>query len=315
MVTFFRGKNILVTGGSGVIGQQLIKQLIEQGAYVRNVDFRSQPKLLTDLGVEQYIMDLSNSLTQPFFRFEPNYLFHLAADFERSTETKNFWDSNFKNNVLASRNILEEAIKYDSLQKIVFASSYLIYDKKLYSNPNDPRKLKETDAIDPRNLCGMAKLQTEADLEFLAKFYNVDVACARIFRVYGRDSRDVISRWIKGIQKGREITVFGENNKFDYIFADDAAEGLLKLGSAKTQNTVYNLGSGKYTGILEVVEVIKKSLGKEIKICGSDEEIFPEGSYADMTQFERDIKWMPPTNIEEGIKILIDYYRGLTSIF
>ena len=142
-MSIYNNKNILVTGGSGVIGKELIKQLIHQGARVRNIDFTPQPKQLTDLGVEQIQVDLSNPSSQLLFRFEPEYVFHLAADFERSTETKNFWDSNWKNNVLASRYLLEKVIKYNSLKKIIFASSYLIYNKELYSNPTTPQQLSE----------------------------------------------------------------------------------------------------------------------------------------------------------------------------
>ena len=67
----YRNKNILVTGGSGVIGKHLISRLISLGANVRNVDFNPQPLALTEMGVEHTQIDLSNPNSQFLFRFEP----------------------------------------------------------------------------------------------------------------------------------------------------------------------------------------------------------------------------------------------------
>lgn len=305
----YKGKNVLVTGGSGVIGTHLIKKLVDRGANVRNLDFRKQAKELTEMGIEHFCLDMSNKDFQPLFRFEPDYVFHLAADFERSTETYNFWDSNFKNNVLASHNLMQQVTKYDSLQKIIFASSYLIYDKSLYSNPSAPYKLTENDPIDPRNLCGLAKLQTETDLEFLSTFKDFDVVSARIYRVYGEGSRDIISRWAKQILDGNPITVFSKNNKFDYIYAGDVAEGLLRLGSTKTSKKVYNLGTGVATSVANVVNIFKNKLKDNCQVEQTDDEICAEGSYACMKNFKKDLAWMPETSIEQGIQKIIDYER------
>jgi len=310
VTTFYKGKNVLVTGGSGVIGTHLINKLILQGAHVRNVDFRKQSSALTEAGVEHLCLDLSNENAQSLFRFEPDYVFHLAADFERSDETHNFWNSNFRNNVLASRNIIEQIVKHDSLKKIVFASSYLIYDKALYCNPTTPRKLKEQDPIDPRNLCGLAKLQTETDLEFLSQFYNFDVVSARIYRVYGEGSRDVISRWIRQILDGAEITVFSKDNKFDYIYAGDAAEGLLRLGQHLTDEKVYNLGTGICTSVEDVVNILQDKFGAACHIAQTDDEICAEGSYADVGLLKGNLKWCPSVTLKEGIQKVINYEKN-----
>jgi nucleoside-diphosphate-sugar epimerase len=308
-MNIYKNKNILVTGGSGVIGRQLIKKLIGYGANVRNVDFRPQPKELLDLNIDYIQVDLSDFNSQFLFRFEPHFVFHLAADFERSTETKTFWDSNWKNNILVSRHVLQQVIKYDTLQKIVFASSYLIYDKHLYNNPNTPYQLSEIDNVDPRNLCGLAKLQTETDLEFLSHFNNIDVVSARIYRVYGRGDRSIISRWIQSILKNEEILVFGKYNSFDYILADDVAEGLLILGSTKTKEKIYNLGSGTSHSVSEVVDFLKKEFN-DIGIKYLDDNPQPEASFANMCRFKNEFNWIPKTDLIDGIKLIIDYEKN-----
>tara|TARA_B100000963_G_scaffold171674_1_gene149277 strand:- start:591 stop:1523 length:933 start_codon:yes stop_codon:yes gene_type:complete len=307
-MSIYNNKNILVTGGSGVIGKELIKQLVIQGANVRNVDFNDQPISLTELGVEHIQVDLSNPNSQFLFRFEPDYVFHLAADFERSTESKIFWDSNWRNNILASRYLLEKIIKFDSLKKVIFTSSYLIYNKELYNNPLKPKCLSENDITDPRNLCGLAKLQTETDLHFLSNFYNIEVVSARIYRVYGKGDRAIITRWIQDILNNKEINVFDETNSFDYILAEDVAEGLLRLGANKTPHLIYNLGSGKNNSIKDVFNILQNEF-PNLKYQKTNNSIQLEGSYANMGRFKKDLNWCPSTPLKEGIKQIINFEK------
>jgi nucleoside-diphosphate-sugar epimerase len=307
MKTFFKNKNILITGGSGIIGTELILKLVGLGANVRCVDFADLPEELAAAPIEFYKLDLSNPDAQFLFRYSPDYVFHLAADFERSTESYEFWDSNFKNNVLASRYTLEQIVKCESLKKIIFASSYLIYDKNLYSSPTTQvTYLNEDSPINPRNLCGVAKLQTEVDLRFLAEFKNFKVASARIFRVYGRGSRDVVSRWVRSALKGEAIEVFSSQNVFDYVYAGDVATGLLQLCQASTPDQVYNLGSGHPTKISEIISWLQANF-PDLTINETTDEIFPEGSCADMSRFHGTTGWSAPTTILHGLQLLVDY--------
>ncbi|MBI3631434.1 MAG: NAD(P)-dependent oxidoreductase [Candidatus Staskawiczbacteria bacterium] len=304
----FKNKKILITGGTGVIGHELITLLKERGANIRVVDMRERP---TDLeGVEYFQLDLARPDSQFLFRFDPEYIFHLAADFERSTEDLSFWDANFLNNILASHYLLKEVVKRQSLKKIIFASSYLIYDKNLYHNASRDNVLSEESVIDPRNICGISKLQTERDLEF---FYEqmqkkFDYACARIFRVYGRGSRDIISRWVRAALNGEELGVFDKDNAFDYIYAGDVALGLLKIAESKKAIGIINLATGSATKIGEVFLTIKKAFPKihtkEIK-----SSIYKEASCANVGKLKKLTGWSPQTSLKEGINKIINYEK------
>jgi UDP-glucose 4-epimerase len=305
MTLFYNKKQVLVTGGAGVIGTELIKLLKTEGAIIRCVDIVEKPQGFPD--VEYFQMDISQESNQFLFRFEPEIVFHLAADFERSEESEFFWESNFQNNVLASHNLIRKAITCPSLKKVIFASSYLIYDKTLYTETTNTNPISETSRINPRNLCGIAKLQTERDIEFFASVKHFSYACARIFRVYGKGSRDIISRWIRNIIVRNSIDVFSENNQFDYIYARDVAEGLEKLGQAEEQG-IFNLGTGRATSIKKVVEILKK-IQPETTINYLDKKIWDESSCADICKLQSVTKWKPPTTIESGIKEIYDFEK------
>lgn len=300
-----KDKQVLVTGGAGIIGQELIRKLLAEGAHVRIVDFREKPKGFED--VEYLQMDLSLPESQFMFRYDPEYVFHLAADFERSEEKLEFWGPNFRNNILASHYTLQQVMNAPSLKKIIFASSYLIYDKNLYNDPKKETYLKENDRIDPRNLCGIAKLQTERDIEFFheQKGGKFDYASARIYRVYGRGSRDVISRWVRAGLKGEKITLFSKNNKFDYIFAEDVAEGLIRICKSTEAKGVINLGTGKLTNVETLVAILKEFF-PNLQVEEIDKTIYPESSAADITRLRELVGWTPPTTLKEGIGKLIE---------
>jgi len=302
------GKRVLVTGAAGVIGRVLVGHLVSQGARVLCVDIASGDAL-GSLDVEYIQADLARGVPSDVCAFDPEIVFHLAATFERTEEAPGYWITSFDNNVLLSHLLLRALAPSPSLKVFIFASSYLIYDPKLYLNVLEPHCLTETDPIAPRNLVGLAKYFTERELDFLqkteGKFRTVS---ARIFRVYGRGSRDVISRWVRaGLQK-EPIEVWGRQNRFDYIFADDVAQGLMQLAESETAQGVINLGSGVARSIDDVVTILRTELDDlQVQDRRSDDPI--EASCADMSLFQQVTGWLPGTSIEEGIKQIIAYER------
>jgi nucleoside-diphosphate-sugar epimerase len=261
----------------------------------------------------QYIQkDLVSLEPQEFISFDPEVIYHLAATFERTEEEANFWESNFKNNVIVAHNVIDSAKACVNLKWFVFASSYLIYSPSLYlfkSKPVNTMKLCETDLVNPRNICGSAKYYTEKELEFLAHtdlpFTNVS---GRIFRVYGHGSRDIISRWVRAGLRNEPITVYGEENSFDYIFAGDVAEGLLRLAESNATGIV-NIGTGISSKIEEVVQNLQENI-PNIEIKREKKKILLEKSAANILKLKKATNWVPSVRIKEGIKSLTDYEKN-----
>ena len=230
-----KGKKVFVSGGAGVIGLELVLMLHARGAILLVGDLKDKPKSFSD-DIHYRKGDLNLITKEELLRFEPEYFFHLAATFERSAETWGHWEENFWNNIRLSNHLMSLMRNIPSLRRVVNCSSYLIYDKSLYqfkTAKEKPIRLKESDPISPRNLTGMAKLAHEVELNFLVQFNETpfSIVSARIYRGYGYNSRDVISRWVRDLIEGREITVYNPEGTFDYMFGTDTAEGLIRLGS------------------------------------------------------------------------------------
>jgi nucleoside-diphosphate-sugar epimerase len=305
----FKNKKIIVTGGAGVIGRSLIEKLTEKGAIVKCIDIAPRPDNFSEL-VEYSQRDLSQLNPIEFTGFDPDIVFHLAATFERTEEDADFWEFNFTNNVVLSHKVID-ALKFcKNLKKFVFASSYLIYDPKTYlsENPVDPVKISELSKIDTRNICGAAKYYTEKELEFMDNFekYPFSKVSARIFRVYGRGSRDFVSRSVRSAINKEPIKLFLKENSFDYIFADDVAEGLIRLAEADVKKEIVNLGTGKARKIEEVISILKNHF-PDLKIEEEKKQDVFEESSADNKKLKDITGWLPEISLEEGIKELIKY--------
>lgn len=310
---YWKGKRVLVTGGAGVIGRELIDELVKLQSQILCIDREPMPEHMSR-NVEYCRQDISEMNNKVITEFAPETIFHLAASFERVEETPEFWDINFRDNIIASHKIIDATRKLNSLEKFIFASSYLVYSPSqyLFDVPKtSPRQLKEEDLVGTRNMTGAAKYYIEKELEFMnvthGEFITVS---ARIYRVYGCGSKDVISRWVRMALNGDELLVFKKENMFDYIFAGDVALGLVKMAEKVNNSEIINLGSKKSHRIEDVINVLKKYIPgvkvKEIKADG----LF-EASCADMSKFIRLTGWQPYTVLEEGIKKVVNYEKNI----
>jgi len=309
-----KNKRVFVSGGSGVIGRYLIDKLYKAGAKILVGDLQMRPSDWPG-DIDYWQGDLNSITAAEIESFCPEYFFHLAATFERSSETYQFWSDNFNNNVALSHNLMTILKDLPSLKKVVFASSYLIYDSSLYNfNQPDsqPKILHESDIINPRNLTGMAKLSHEMELKFLQLFKSelFSVVSARIYRSYGYGSRDVISRWVRALLRKEPIEIYSPQNKFDFIYADDVAEGLIRLAVTSKATGIVNLGRGKSRSINEVIDVLKKYF-PALKSAISDESTQKfEASQADISKLVKLTSWSPSQDLEQVIPKIIEYEKN-----
>lgn len=306
------GQRVFVTGGAGVIGMELIPKLAAKGADILVGDLKPRPASFPK--EVEYLQGDLNTLSQSTLeRFAPEIIIHLAATFERTTETQGFWNENYRHNVALSHHVMTLAQNCQSLRRVVFASSYLIFDPALYQfdAPRDSAVyLEETDPIRPRNLTGMAKLSHEMELQFLSGFETCSYStlAVRIFRGYGCNSRDVISRWVRALLEGKPITVYRPEGIFDYLYAADSAEGLLRLSASDRATGIVNLGTGRGRRVKEIVDVLREHF-PEAQIQTAAADIPFEASAGNISRLKELIDWVPEHDLEDAIPKIISYER------
>lgn len=284
---------ILITGHEGVIGTELWKML--EGHELFGIDKKDGNDLVK--------VDLDNRINL----IEPEIVFHLAASFERTRETPEAFKHVFCNDTLASHRLLEVVQDCMSVKTVVFASSYLIYRQNMGTiATNSGLLIGEETAISPRNLCGASKLYTERELEFICKSIRPDIrhVNARIFRVYGLDGKEIVSRWCRAKVRSENAVVFNQENRFDFIHARDVAQGLKRLAFTKEAQGIVNLGTGRSRSVKEVYELI----GLKPDKIDDDEDW--EASCADVSKLKDLTGWSPSIELETGIEELLEFERS-----
>lgn len=305
-------KKFFVSGGAGVIGLELVPILLKQGHQVVVADLKNRPLSFPKEVI--YIQgDLNDLNKYDLENFAPEIFIHLAATFERSSESYEFWKENFKHNVLLSHHLMSLMKEQKTLERVVFASSYLIYDPNLYQfseSQSSAIYLNEDCQVQPRNLTGMAKFSHEMELNFLEKFNSIQFSsvCVRIFRGYGLNSRCVISRWIRSLLNEEEIQIFRPEGIFDYIFARDTAEGLVKLAFCDSLSGIVNLGTGRPRKVKDIIDILQLYF-PNMKYKEIDSDIPYEASAADISKLKHHINWSPKLDLENTIPEMIEHEK------
>ena len=316
--------NILVTGGLGFIGHNVVKLLKTQGHNIIIVDnttdygiiphdelgylieerkFRIAPCTIhnadiKDLGSIEYIMQ----------RHEIELVIHLASFPRQKVVNSNpCWGSQTMSEGLLS---LLEASKNTGVKKFVYVSSSMVYGnfKDTYFDGID-----EDCACNPIGQYGIMKLAGEWLVKDYARRTNMAYTIIRPSAVYGpMDVEDrVISKFLLAAMRGETIQVNGPKEELDFTYVDDTADGIASASlSDNTDNMTYNITRGKSRTLLEAAELAVKIAGQgRIQINDRDTN-FPSRGQLNNIRAYNDFGFTPTINIEEGFQ---QYYDWLSN--
>ena len=222
-------KNILVTGGVGFIGSNLIKKLVEKGCNVSSIDNYSTGTIANEVKGVKYINDDIENIHKLDMEFDT--CFHLAA---QSRVQPSFDDPEecFRVNVKGTSKVMEWA-KTKNI-KVVYAGS-----SSKHHNPSD-------------SPYAMYKFLGEEVCKLYKNSFNINVEISRFYNVYGPGENidekfgNVIGIWIAQIKKNEPVTIVGDGKqKRDFIHIFDLVDGLIKIAETNISNAdAWELGTG-----------------------------------------------------------------------
>lgn len=310
---------VLVTGACGFIGWKVSELLIKKGYEVVGLDNMNsyydvnlKEWRLNDLKrysqFKFYRCDIENllELEEIFKEEKPEGIINLAARAGVRYSTINPFVY-ISTNVLGTLNILELMKKY-GINKIILAST-----SSLYAGKKVPYK-EDMPTETPISPYAASKKSAEMLLYTYHYLYNMECVVLRYFTVYGPAGRPDMSyfRFIKQIDMGEAITLFGDGKqRRDFTYIDDIANGTVLAYEKKISNfEVINLGNNNPIELLKVINLIENTLGKKAIINFqpfNKADMFE--TYADISKAENILGWKPETDIADGIKKCIDWYK------
>jgi UDP-glucuronate 4-epimerase len=312
-------KTVLITGGAGFIGSNVIPKLLVKGyrvVSVDNFDDLYDPKLKEEnvkpfLSNQNFVLervDIRNleALKEVFEREGPTYVIHLAArpDTRDAVNDPRLYISI---NIDGTLNVLELAKDY-KVENVVLASSSSVYG-------NDPDlPWKETATADrPLSPYGASKRTTEHLAYSYHHNFGLNVTCLRYFNAYGENNRPTMVPYLWGIAilKDNEIEISGNGSRQrDYTYIGDIAEGTILAMEKPLGFEVFNIGNNEPISLKELLKVFEKVTGKTAKVKSRpSSKASVEVTYADISKAKAMLDWQPTTSIQDGIGKLVAWLR------
>ncbi|MDD4178690.1 MAG: NAD-dependent epimerase/dehydratase family protein [Candidatus Margulisbacteria bacterium] len=313
----YKGKKILVTGGAGAIGSNLVKGLSEAGAEkiivlddLSSAERWNIPSLPNVLFSEGNILD-EIKLKRVFFE-EPEYVFHLAAFFANQNSLDHP-ESDLQVNGMGTLRLLE----YSALTKVkrfVYASSGC----SIYGS-HAPMPLKEDFmSMHLSTPYQITKMLGELYCNFFQHQYEVPVVKTRFFNSYGPGEipgqyRNVIPNFIFWAMSGKPLPITGTGEETrDFTFVGDIVDGLLRSGVMKEAiGEEFNLASGREIQIKQLAEMINKMTGNKAGINFAPRRKWDTKSriLASIDKANKLIGYKPSTTFEQGLPQAIDWFK------
>ncbi|MBI1973286.1 SDR family NAD(P)-dependent oxidoreductase [Candidatus Micrarchaeota archaeon] len=310
---------VMVTGGAGFIGSNLVDALLARGDDVvcyDNFDNFYDPavkrgNIRHNIGnpkfalVEGDVRD-KNKLKETIDAHGVEGILHMAGrpGVRPSLEDPNLYQDV---NVNGTINVLD-AMRNTGVRNLVFASSSSVY------GVNSKVPFSEDDPIErPISPYAASKRAAELFCYTYHHLYKLPVTCVRIFTSYGPRQKPemAISKFVHHIHHGKEIPFFGDGtSKRDYTFISDTVDGLVSALDKPHPFEIVNLGSGRTVELSHLVSLIEKHVGKKAKINRlPDQPGDVPLTYADIGKARRLLGYEPKVGMEDGIRRFVDWFR------
>jgi UDP-glucose 4-epimerase len=293
-----------VTGGAGFIGRHLVDKLITDYSEVIIID-SGQTGQLASVAKEARLInvDLDSYEINDFMEIlhGVDHVFHLAAQKHNTADISP--RKMISTNVLSTYNLIIASAK-SKVKRFVFTSSLYTYGNL------GPRIMNEGDLPKPSTLYGSSKLMGENILRFAEKQYGLNWNVARLYFIYGPGQfagsgyKSVIVKNFERIRDGMPVIINGDGNQsLDYLYVQDAVEGIKKLANCKIQNNIFNVSSGSLISINDLLLLMKKVSGKSVEsIYESADWTSGSKRFGDNSLIREKLGWAPTVSMFDGLK-------------
>ena len=297
---------ILITGGCGFVGTNLVALLIEKGlshltiVVDRVLRWRLSGHLTTPKGIEFLELDIrSSGFAKALAKIKPATVVHLAGIHyipycnEHSSEA---WSVNVK----GTQSVLDAAVAC-GVERFFLASTAAVYQSS--SKPH-----AEADKLGPMDLYGLCKLTNEPQVSGAAARSRCEFAIGRIFNAVGayETNPHLIPDILERLKSGRRIEVGNAESKRDYVHVKDVSSAILRMVfNLHSQIDVCNIGTGTSWSALEVVQVLSSLLGDKVECVPSERHrrrIDRPVLTADIRKIKRDYGWAPEYTFEQALR-------------
>ena len=314
-------KKIIVTGGLGFIGSNLIDLLLKKNFFVINIDkatyssnYYNVKEFKKSKKYKFIKLDIKNKKFEDIlFKYKPNGIFNLAAEthVDRSIDNP---DSFIQSNIVGVYNLLESFKNFskNNKSKLIHISTDEVYGDILSGRSDEKYPYQ------PSSPYAASKAASDHLVSSYVRTYNLPAIVTNCSNNYGpkQHPEKLIPKLIYNIFNNKPLPIYGKGtNSREWIYVKDHCEALIKVFLRGKIGEFYNIGSNKNLNNLEVTkELLKNSrksikLGNKVKINFVKDRPGHDIRYAlDSNKIKKKLGWRPKTNFSKGIKLTLDWY-------
>ncbi|MEA3223413.1 MAG: GDP-mannose 4,6-dehydratase [Thermodesulfobacteriota bacterium] len=318
---FYKGRNVLITGGLGFIGSNLSIELVRLGANVTIVDNmlpRQGGNLFNIKPVKDKVRinfsDVRNQLSMDHLVRGQDIIFHLAGQVNHVDSMRNpvqDLEINCQGTL-----VLMQALRNNNIDATVVYSGTRGEYGSTVKLPVD-----EDHPTNPKGIYAVTNLAAEKIILVYNQVYKIPAICLRITNTYGprhqmtHDEYGVFNWFIRKAIDDEALPVFGDGKIIrDFLYIDDLIECLLmSVPVKKAVGEVFNVGTGIPVTFKEIAEKIVNIAGKGTckftDFTKERAEVEPGDYYADISKLKRIAGWEPKISMEDGIKRTVEFYK------
>ncbi|MCY6353837.1 GDP-mannose 4,6-dehydratase [Clostridium sp. ZS2-4] len=304
--------NIIVTGGAGFIGSNIVDRLVQLNHNVAIIDNLSTGKEENiNIKAKFYKVDIRDNkkILKVFEDFKPEICIHHAAQIDIQTSIRNpRFDAEV--NIIGTINVLE-ACRINKVKKIIYACSAAVYGNPKYLPIDERHK------TNPISYYGISKLTPEYYMKVFSEFYGIKYSILRYANAYGirqafKGEGGVIAIFLNKIIKKEIPVIYGDGEQTrDFIYVKDIVNANI-AALTRGNNEVINISTNNKISINELVNYIRIISKRDLNhIYASKRDGDILHSYINNEKAKTLLNWEPEYSIEEGLKETYEYYKGL----
>lgn len=314
-VTDWAGRRVLVTGGEGFIGSNLVELLLSAGAEVRAlVHYNPFGRMgwLADRSsdVEIFSGDVRDGERVAQAAEGVDVIFHLAAliGIPYSYDAP---ESYLQTNVMGTYNVLAAA-RRAGVERVVQTSTSEVYGTAIRV------PIDESHPLQPQSPYSASKIGADMLALSFHHSFSLPVTVVRPFNTYGprQSTRAIIPTILSQLLAGAdEIMVGSTSPTRDFNFVDDTARGFMAVAVCdRALGHVVNVGSGREVSIADLIALLMRTTGTDARVVTDTRRLRPTGSeverlLCDNTRARNWAGWEPRVSLEEGLRITADWLR------
>ena len=304
---------ILVTGGAGFIGSNLLHHLIdvvdEQIICVDNLTYAADYNQIKELPIKFYTTDIADehNCEYIFKKHKPKAVFHLAAESHVDNSIKDC--SQFiHTNIIGTVNLLKLSLKYE-VDRFMHISTDEVY------GTIEEDSFTEQSNYNPRNPYSASKASSDHFVKAFHNTYGLPVIITNCSNNYGprQYKEKLIPQTILNLLEGKKIPVYGDGKQVrDWLYVQDHCEALVEVWSRGRVGQKYNIGGECEVKNIDLVRMILSYLNmQEDMIEYVEDRPGHDRRYStSISKVRHEIKWAPRFTLEQGLEKTIKWYES-----